>query len=216
MIYLPKRFQNENIEQSLKLIEEYPLATLISIDDSLPFFSHIPLVLETNSDKMHLVGHIAKGNPHWRLLSEKTVHVVFNGPNEYISPKWYVENDVPTWNYAVVHIEGHCSLIEHREDILDCLKKLSKASEANFEDPWQFWIPEDLAEPGVIEKSIIGFKIEIKSLKAKFKLNQSRSEGDLHGVIKGLEAKLTDSGRKIASLMRASWYEYNKDEVKKK
>lgn len=29
MIYLPKRFQNENIEHSLKPIEEYPLATLV-------------------------------------------------------------------------------------------------------------------------------------------------------------------------------------------
>lgn len=215
MIYLPKRFQNENTEHSLKLIEEYPLAILVSIDDSAPFFSHIPLVVETNSDKIYLVGHIAKGNPHWKLMNDQPIHVIFNGPNEYISPKWYVENDVPTWNYAVVHIEGQVSLIENLDGILDCLKKLSKASEAKSKDPWEFWIPKDLAGPGVIEKSIVGFQIEVKSLKAKFKLNQSRSEGDLHGVISGLEAKNTDSGREVASLMKTNWYEYNKGQIKK-
>ncbi len=213
MIYLSKRFQNENVDHSLRLIEEFPLATLVSINDSAPFFSHIPLVVETDSDKIHLVGHIAKGNPHWKLMNDQPIHVIFNGPNEYVSPKWYVENDVPTWNYAVVHIEGQVSLIENLEGILGCLKKLSKSSEAKSQDPWEFWIPEDLAGPGVIEKSIVGFKIEVKSLKAKFKLNQSRSEGDLHGVIKGLEAKNTDSGRKVASLMKTIWYEYNKGQV---
>ncbi|MBL7671442.1 MAG: FMN-binding negative transcriptional regulator [Bdellovibrionaceae bacterium] len=215
MIYLPKRFQNENTGNSLKLIEEYPLATLISIQDSSPFFSHIPLVVESNSDQLVLIGHIAKGNPHWRLMNEKPINVIFNGPNEYISPKWYIENDAPTWNYAVVHIEGHCSLIESLDGILDCLKKLSNASEGKSIDPWEFWIPEDLAAPGLIEKSIVGFKIEVQSLKAKFKLNQSRSEADLNGVIKGLEAKGTDSGRKVAALMKTSWYEYNRDQVKK-
>lgn len=215
MIYLPKRFQNENIDHSLKLIEEYPLATLVSIQDSSPFFSHIPLVVESNLDQIFLIGHIAKGNPHWKLMNDQPIHVIFNGPNEYISPKWYVENDVPNWNYAVVHIQGHCSLIENLDGILDCLKKLSKASEAKLDDPWEFWIPKDLAGPGVIERSIVGFKIEVKSLKAKFKLNQSRSEGDLHGVIKELEAKDTDNGRKVASMMKTSWYDYNKGQVKK-
>jgi transcriptional regulator len=215
MIYLPKRFQNENIEHSLKLIEEYPLATLTSIQDSTPFFSHIPLIAENVSDRLFLMGHMAKGNPHWKMMNEKPIHVIFNGPNEYISPKWYEKNDVPTWNYAVVHIEGHCSLIENLDGILACLKKLSKASEAKSDNPWEFWIPEDLAGPGVIEKSILGFKIEVKSLKAKFKLNQSRSEADLHGAIKGLEAQNTDSGRNMASLMHKSWYEYNNGQARK-
>lgn len=45
MIYLPKRFENENLELSIKLIQDYPLATLVSVQESLPFFSHIPLVI---------------------------------------------------------------------------------------------------------------------------------------------------------------------------
>jgi transcriptional regulator len=122
---------------------------------------------------------------------------------------------VPTWSYAVVHIEGHCNLIEDLNGILDCLKKLSQESEAKSKNPWEFWIPDDLAAPSVIEKSIVGFKIKVNSLKAKFKLNQSRSESDLHGVIQGLKNQNTDAARKLASLMETSWYEYNKSEVKK-
>lgn len=196
-------------------MRDFPLATLISIDDGVPYMSHIPLIVENTSDDIFVVGHLAKGNPHWKLLNQKPIHVIFNGPNEYISPKWYVENDVPTWSYAVVHIEGDCVLIEDLNGILDCLKKLSQESEAKSKDPWDFWIPDDLAAPGVIENSIVGFKIKVNSLKAKFKLNQSRSEGDLQGVVKGLEVQNTESARQLANMMKTSWYEYNKREVKK-
>ncbi len=127
-----------------------------------------------------------------------------------MTPNWYSENDVPTWNYAVVHIEGSCKLIQDLDDILSCLKKLSSAAESKFQNQWEFWIPDDLAAPGVIEKSIVGFEIKVSSLKSKFKLNQSRSKADLDGCVQGLLSQKTDTAREMAEMMDHAWTAFNK------
>ena len=208
-MYLPKRFQHDDPDAAIGLIQRYPLATLISVEQDRPFISHLPLVGEKSEGGLVLIGHLARGNPHWKLLADKVVYVIFHGPNAYISPSWYEKNDVPTWNYAVVHLEGICTLIEDHEGILSCVKKLSTFAESKSKNPWEFWIPEDLAAHGVIEKSIVGFQIAVNSTKSKFKLNQSRSEADLHGVIAGLTSNNTDNGREVSDLMNSTWRAYN-------
>ncbi|MFN8845438.1 MAG: FMN-binding negative transcriptional regulator [Bdellovibrionales bacterium] len=45
-MYLPKRFENENFDESYDLIQKNSLANLISTTEHGPFVSHIPLVLE--------------------------------------------------------------------------------------------------------------------------------------------------------------------------
>lgn len=208
-MYLPKRFQIDSPRDAIELMQKYPLATLISADSQEPFVSHIPLVAQKDGDNITLIGHLARGNPHWKLLANNSVYAIFHGPNAYISPKWYAENDVPTWNYAVVHAQGTCSLIEDLDGILSCVKKLSAFAESKLQDPWEFWIPKDLAADGVIEKSIVGFLIKVTSIKTKFKLNQSRSEADLHGVVEGLKSHGTDVDKEVADLMTVTWKNYN-------
>jgi transcriptional regulator len=100
-MYLPPKFKNENQTEIIEIIEKYPLATIISPG---PFISHLPLVIDPSSRDMILLGHLARANPHWKVLKDSQVTAVFHGPNTYITPKWYVVNNVPTWNYAVVHI----------------------------------------------------------------------------------------------------------------
>ena len=102
-MYLPKRFKNGDLQKSISIIEKYPLETVISVTEAGPFVSHLPLVAENQESQLTLYGHLARANPHWKLLDRRDVYVVFNGPNAYITPTWYAENDVPTWNYAVVH-----------------------------------------------------------------------------------------------------------------
>jgi len=204
-VYLPKRFENENLEDAFTLIQKNPLATIISSTEQGPFVSHIPLILEKKPDGLSLIGHLARGNPHWKLLDHKSVYVIFHGPNAYITPKWYEKNDVPTWSYAVVHINGTSSLIQDLAGIMTCLKKLSAAAEGNSKDPWEFWIPDDLAAPGVIERSIIGFEIKIFDLKSKFKLNQTLSKASIDGCIKGLRSHSHDTNNELAEMMARSW-----------
>lgn len=208
-MYLPKRFENNNFDESFSLIQKNPLATVISTTENGPFVSHIPLVLEKQNEGMRLIGHLARGNPHWKLLDNKPVYIIFHGPNAYMTPKWYEKNDVPTWSYAVVHVNGRVSLIQDLEGILYCLKKLSASAEANSKDPWAFWIPDDLAAPGVIEKSIVGIEIQISEIKAKFKLNQTLSKKSIDGCIQGLLSAENDTNKEMAEMIARSWKAYN-------
>lgn len=200
-MYLPKRFENSNVNQSLELMRKYPLAIVISQSNEGPFISHVPLIVEQRGDDIVLLGHLARRNPHWKLMNEQSVYVIFNGPNTYITPKWYTKNDVPTWNYAVVHAKGISSLIQDSAGIKYCLEKISQFAEGKTPDPWKFWIPDDLSQPGVLEKAIVGFSIRIESIQSKFKLSQNRSEADRDGVVRGLENRKDDMSHEILHLM---------------
>lgn len=202
-MYLPNRFKNSDLSAALQIMKSYPLATVISQTDKGPFVSHLPLVVEQVGNDLRLVGHLARGNPHWRMMDGQPVLVIFNGPNAYVTPKWYAENDVPTWNYAVVHISGTSSLIEDVTGIQRCLEKLTNAVETG-SDPWKFWIPDDLVGDGVLEKVIVGFTIKAESVQAKFKLSQNRSAEDRAGVIRGLETRSDQMSREICKLMKSS------------
>lgn len=201
-MYLPSRFKLEDENEILALARENPLATLISVKDNEPFVSHIPLVIEKREDKFVLIGHFAKANSHWKLIEDPTT-AIFHGPNAYITPQWYPQNDVPTWNYAVVHMRGRGRLLHDFESIVSCLKKLTEQVEPK--SGWEFWIPEDLADPGRLTSAVIGFEIEVdrKDVKAKFKLSQHRSATENKGVIDALMTKRKDEdSHRLAELMR--------------
>jgi transcriptional regulator len=197
-MYLPAQFKNENEAEIIEIMGKYPLATVISDG---PFISHLPLVIDTSKKELVLLGHLARANSHWKLLSGSKVSVVFNGPNAYVTPKWYAQNDVPTWNYAVVHIQGRAELIEDQEGIVDCLKKLTAHAEAGVVDPWEFWIPEDLSH---LSAAIVGFRIVAEDIQAKFKMSQNRSEEDRKRVTEGLRSRSDQASHELAWLMNKS------------
>ena len=84
-----------------------------------PLISHAPLVFIRSENEEatggQLIGHFARANPHWKHLQNGKVTAIFHGPSAYITPQWYVKNDVPTWNFATVHVEGRARLIESEE-----------------------------------------------------------------------------------------------------
>lgn len=198
-MYTPPKFRPENPAATLDLMRSYPLATLISIVGSQPMVSHLPLVIEQENGASVAYGHLARANPHASLLGGREVYAIFHGPNAYITPQWYEENDVPTWNYAVVHLKGKCQLLERFSEIESCLRKLSLAMEGK--TGWEFWLPEDLSDPKVVEKSIVGFRVEITELTTKFKLSQNRSAEDRKRVILGLKEREGFGDSPLASLM---------------
>jgi transcriptional regulator len=202
-MYLPTRFDCQDKVAIRSIIENNPLATIITCEQNEPFISHLPLVLEENEEKdWILVGHMARPNQHWKKIAGSTSTIIFHGPNAYITPKWYEHNDVPTWNYATIHLKGVTTLISDTNGIELCLKKLSDVSEKNSSDPWDFWIPDDLSGTSQLSSAIVGFKISITEVKAKFKLSQNRSPKDLEGILKGLEARQDAKSSEIAKLMR--------------
>lgn len=175
-MYLPDQFKPQNREHALQLIDQNPFATLIAETSNGPFISHLPLItVPSNEEALKLVGHMSRSNLQWKFLMDHPSAVaIFHGPNAYVTPKWYAEYDVPTWNYAVVHVRGQVRLVEDDAGLISILKNLSDRFESG-SDAWSFGIPSDLRQLGQLSSAIVGFEMDMERIEAKFKLGQNRS-----------------------------------------
>ncbi|MFN2392340.1 MAG: FMN-binding negative transcriptional regulator, partial [Pyrinomonadaceae bacterium] len=99
-MYSPKHYVTEDFAFMLGFMRQYNFAALITSKNEIPIATHLPFIVEENSDSVILTSHLARANPQWKnfLCSESLV--VFQEPHAYISPLLYEEKiSVPTWNY---------------------------------------------------------------------------------------------------------------------
>ena len=69
-----------------------------------PRVAHTPL-MSTGDGAVQF--HLARGNALTRHLDGATALVTVNGPDAYVSPRWYDNRDtVPTWDYVALEMEG--------------------------------------------------------------------------------------------------------------
>jgi transcriptional regulator len=137
-----------------------------------------------------------------KLLAQAPTTVIFHGPHTYVTPKWYAKNNVPTWNYSAVHVTGSVELIEDHAGLLECLKELSSHAERHWPSGWEFFIPDDLADPNVLVRSIVGFKIKVNDINYKKKLHQKSTPVDRAGVLRGLEGRSDNNSHEVLAEMQ--------------
>ena len=200
-MYNPERFKNIDTDAAFNLMFKFPFATVVTANESASFISHLPLTPIYEDGKIILVGHMAKANPHWKLMKDAFITSIFHGHHTYITPMWYAENDVPTWNYSVVHANGTAQLYEKYDDLIDCLKVLTSHVETNWPSGWEFFVPDDLPKE-VLEKSIVGFKIKVDELSYKAKLSQNRTDADRSGVLSGLQGRADEQSLGVLQDMK--------------
>ncbi len=200
-MYSPPRFQSTNRDAAFALMDQNPFATVITTTPhSAPVISHLPLTPKREGEDIVLLGHLAKANPHWKELSAHPTTAIFHGPHTYITPTWYAENDVPTWNYSVMHITGPIEMIEDEAGLITCLKELSAHAESHWPSGWDFFIPDDLSGD-VLTKSIVGFRLRVSEMQFKTKLSQNRSAADRVGILQGLATRTDDNSRAVLAEM---------------
>lgn len=200
-MYNPQRYQSQDISEIFEFMDKNPFATLISVVDGKPFVSHLPVTSQKKLDQIEVVGHLAKANPHWKYLNHTPLTIIFHGAHTYVTPQWYVEQDVPTWNYSVLHAWGQATLIEEEQEIIKCLKELTDHAERHWPSGWDFFIPEDLSG-GVLNRHIVGFKVKLNEYSYKKKLSQNRNPADRVGVLRGLESRKDQNSHAVLADMR--------------
>jgi transcriptional regulator len=200
-MYIPRRYEEKDVEQIHAFLRENSFGILVSVKEGTPAGTHIPLLLEKDVDGRDvLMGHISKGNEQkFALTDGAKVLVIFPGPHAYISPRWYTQMNVPTWNYIAVHVYGTVKIVEG-EELHGALRRLMD----HFEHP----MPQPVTVEEIPEKTyhenfrgIVGFKIFIDDMQAAYKLSQNRDEVSYHNVIGELE-KGDDVARGVAEEMR--------------
>jgi transcriptional regulator len=177
-MYMPAQFDSKDIAVAAQVMRSHPFASLISVDDTgLPFVSHLPLHWEETKDteQGRLLGHCARGNPHWKFLNARPKAVVtFMGPHAYMSPKVYPDLiRVPTWNYVAVHCTVQAEILDGHAAKDALLKQLIADHEPAYADQWRA-LPEDYT--GKMLNGIVAFSLKIIELQCKVKVNQHRPE----------------------------------------
>ncbi|MDH3376875.1 MAG: FMN-binding negative transcriptional regulator [Gammaproteobacteria bacterium] len=197
-MYIPKPFQVTDEEEIAAFIDSYNFAQLITVNNGAAQISHLPMLHDRGQNC--LSGHLARANPHWRGLMDSEALAVFTGPHAYVSPAWYRDSGVPTWNYTAVHVHGRIDLIESEPELREIVVGLTTKHEQNRPRPWTL----DTLKPEIVAsmlRNIVGFAIHIDRIEAKYKLSQNRSAADRSGVVAALRDSDDSMGRELAAAM---------------
>ena len=203
MIYSPAHYKENRSDLIFKIIRDYSFGTIITQSEDGPVISHLPLLLEVSDSGPVLLGHCAKANHQWKQFAEgQKLTVIFHGPHSYISPAWYEPkpDNVPTWNYATVHVQGSASIISEPQKVFEIHQKTVKQYEKEYGTGWN--LPQEPNEElSQLLRHIVAFKIDVKDIQAKFKLSQNQNSFDRNNVIENLSS-MNEEQQAVAQLMR--------------
>lgn len=214
-MYNPSHFQVTETSSLHALMEAHPLGMLVTHSDQgldanhLPFLLHRPAAAhaqdtagtpEQGHTPLHLWAHVARANPLvQQLVDGQPVLVVFRAEEAYISPNWFpskhaTHQQVPTWNYRVVHAHGRIRLRDDEAFVRGVVARLTRMHEqqvqAALPHPAGAWKMGD-AEPAYLQRmlqAIVGIEVEVARLEGKFKLSQNRVPEDRAGAAAALQA----------------------------
>lgn len=203
-MYVPEHFASDDMGLARALVEQHAFGTLVAgrPDGGLEI-AHLPFALDPGEPFGRLRAHVARANPISATLERPlAVVAVFMGPHGYVTPRWYEHprDNVPTWNYAAVHVHGTARRIEDETDVRRLLTDLTAGYERGAAEPWrpEALDPERMAR---LLRGITAFAIDVTRVEAKRKLSQNKSPGDRSGIIAGLRARGGPGDDPLAVLM---------------
>lgn len=199
-MYIPRSFSEDDPAVLYSLMQRYSFATLVTCTDGQLIASHLPFMLDPQRGV--LKAHMARANAQWQSFNNnQEVLVIFQGPHAYVTPSWYEPdpNNVPTWNYAVVHAYGLPRVIDDPAAVYQLLCELVDINEAGFETPWQL---DDFPAYEHRLRAVVAFEIDITRLEGKFKLSQNRNDTDQQHVMDELSGSETPLDAATGALMQ--------------
>lgn len=167
------------------LIDEIGFGMVFAQTPEGPRVAHTPL-LSTGDGAVQF--HLARGNALTRHLDGATALVVVNGPDAYVSPRWYANRDtVPTWDYVALELEGR---VRRMAD--EGLEAFLHAAILKHEgrlggEPWLAEESSEATWSGLF-RGIAGFELEVQAWRPTLKLSQKKTPVERAGIAEGLEA----------------------------
>lgn len=167
------------------LIAEIGFGMVFAQTPDGPRVAHTPLI-STGDGAVQF--HLARGNALARHLEGSTALIVVNGPDAYVSPRWYANRDtVPTWDYVALELEGR---VRRMDD--EGLEAFLHAAIAKHEgrlggEAWRAEESSDKVWSGLF-RGIMGFELEVQAWRPTLKLSQNKPAADRAAISEGLEA----------------------------
>lgn len=201
-MYTPRAFAETDLTGLDRLIERDAFVTLVTVADGLPFVSHLPVLYARDGDRIVIEGHWARPNP--QACHAGPALVIVHGPHAYLSPGWYADKEeaarVPTWNYAVAHLQGTLESTEDTDQLASIVDRLSQANEARVGNDWRF--EHDRDDHVRQLRGIIGFRFTVDRVELKFKLSQNHPVANVEGAAAALHRLGGEDNVAVADLMR--------------
>ncbi len=167
------------------LIAEIGFGMVFAQTPDGPRVAHTPL-LTTGDGAVQF--HLARGNTLTRHLDGSTALIVVNGPDAYVSPRWYAGRDtVPTWDYVALELEGRVRRMadEGLEAFLHAA--IAKHEERLEGEPWRAEESSAKVWSGLF-RGITGFEMEVLAWRPTLKLSQNKTAEDRARIAEGLDA----------------------------
>ena len=199
-MHIQPLFAIEARDELHQLMRAYPLATLFTVARSTVDANLLPLEVIDRGTHGTLAGHVARSHSLWTSEARNgcDVTVVFQSPNAFISPRWYVNGQrsgrlAPSWNYIAVQATGRLRFIEDGAWL--------QSQEGSRDEPWSL---AD-ASPEFVDDALqrlVGFEIDILALTGKRFLSQQRTEADRRSLVEHLRQEESPSARALAALIQ--------------
>jgi len=198
-MYQPPHFREDRLAVQHALIRAHPLGLLITAGPGGLQANPVPLLVDSEaSEKGTLLAHLARANPQLQeLAAVDECLVVFQGPQQYITPSWYATKQdtgkvVPTWNYITVHAWGQPRVIDDVNWLRQQVGELTLSQEGRRSAPWAVEdAPADFVASQL--KAIVGIEIPIARIAGKWKASQNRPAADRAGVVARLRGEASDT-----------------------
>jgi transcriptional regulator len=193
-------FQETDPEVLISRVGDRGFAVIVGDADGRPIVAHAPVLLD-GAERLRF--HLSAANPLAAALSASTrALVVVSGDDAYISPDWYALPDqVPTWNYVSVEIEGPVRVLGRAEAValLDDLTARFEGVLAP-KPPWTR-AKMDPARFNAMVPGIVAFEMTVERLAGISKLSQNKPSEEIARLAAHLAEAEDERARRIAGRM---------------
>lgn len=166
------------------LIDEIGFGMVFAATPDGPRVAHTPL-LSTGDGAVQF--HLSHGNALARHLDGATALIVVNGPDAYVSPRWYANRDtVPTWDYIALELEGRVRRMDDEGLEAFLHAAIEKHEERLAGAPWRAEESSEKVWSGLF-RGIVGFELEVLAWRPTIKLSQNKPAEDRERIALGLE-----------------------------
>jgi transcriptional regulator len=178
-----KAFDWSDPADMLRFVSERSFAHIFAASDEGLFVAHVPVLVTPNGMVRFHVSRRNRMAPH---IDGRSLLISLAGRDAYQSANWYASDDqVPTWHYETVEIEGTARLLED-DELVALLDELSDRNERKHspERPWT----RDKMTDGKFEamlKAIVGFEVDPIAIRGTRKFNQHKTGADRAATISG-------------------------------
>ncbi len=189
-------FRSDDREWLGTLIDRVGFGMVFLTTPDGPRVAHMHL-LRAGEDRLRF--HLARSNALTRHLDGARALVVVNGPDGYVSPRWYDDRaTVPTWDYVALELEGSVRRLAYKE-LEDLLYRSIEDNENRLGG--EAWTAKETPQPmwDKLAGAIAGFEMAVEHWRPTLKLSQKKSTPERRRIA---EQHAANGNEPLAAMMR--------------